>query len=179
MRCFISIDVPDEIKKKLIAAGQRLLGRGVTLVKADALHITLLFLGEISDVEIGYAKSALDSIKWERFTVDVYGIDYFTPNALRVVYAKIGQGATELKDLHDAILRELSKTISGLKRENFVPHLTIARVKPTADRRELLAHISQIESLHFGSFEARGVSLKSSILTPDGPLYKDLYKTDF
>ena len=60
------------------------------------------------------------------------------------------------------------------KLENrFMGHITIARVKSLADKNSFLQLISKTRVNEI-SFVVRDFYLKESILTKDGPIYKDI-----
>ena len=52
--------------------------------------------------------------------------------------------------------------------------MTVARAKRVRDRQELLRAINERAQTDFGSFEARSVVLKKSVLGAEGPVYTDL-----
>ena len=54
----------------------------------------------------------------------------------------------------------------------FMGHITIARVKNLADKKSFLQLIN-VTTVHDISFMVKDFYLKESILTPDGPIYKD------
>ena len=64
----------------------------------------------------------------------------------------------------------------GFKRETkeFSPHLTIARVRTSRRRDELIRCLKEVEDYEFGVIEARCLRLKRSILKPEGPTYLTL-----
>ena len=54
-------------------------------------------------------------------------------------------------------------------------HITIARVRSLADNKSFLQFINAT-TVNEISFMVKDVYLKESILTPDGPVYKDIVR---
>src|SRR4051812_18793089 len=105
IRTFIGIDVGEAIRQRA-ASLQEKLGRsasGVKWVEEHNLHITLLFLGEVDQLDL---VSICRMVK-ERtrdvapFTLGITGVGAF-PSARRpkILWAGIEEGAEELKAIH-------------------------------------------------------------------------------
>lgn len=179
MRAFIALEVPEEIKERVEALGKELGAEGLTLVKRNAMHITLQFLGEISEEQAGHVKEAMQTIKFAPFQAELSGISYFTPQFIKVIFIKVARGSDELKELYAKLGDALSASEVSFENENYVPHLTVARVKHIGDKRRLLQTIGNHAGTEFGSFAASSVVLKKSVLGPSGPEYSDLYELKF
>ena len=72
----------------------------------------------------------------------------------------------------------LSKTIDSElaklgfpKERDFVPHVTIGRVKFVPRRKELMEMMESLKGEEFGRSGVESVELMKSVLTPKGPLY--------
>lgn len=178
MRAFIAIEVPEELKERVLAASEKLKTESIVLVKKEAMHITLHFLGDITEAEAEKVKEAMNSVTHRPFEASLSGISCFTPNFIRVIFADVTKGKEEISAIH----RELSTPLSGagirIEREEFVPHLTIARVKYAADRGRLLDLIKRNSAAEFGSFAVNSIVLKKSLLAASGPLYTELHKRE-
>lgn len=174
MRVFAAICIPEGTKKKLLEASRYFSFRGVTLVKTDALHITLHFFGEIDEKKVGMVKDAMDSIETGSFRVTLHGIGFFRPERIRIAYAGISDGADKVIGLRNALLHKLRIH----DEERFVPHATIARVRGMRDRKAFLELATEYEDYDFGSFTVDSVSLMNSRLSAEGPRYEELYKCE-
>ena len=60
--------------------------------------------------------------------------------------------------------------------ENFKPHLTLCRVKEMT--RALKNFLDEYQDEYFGTSVIDAVSLFSSTLTKEGPIYKEIYKKE-
>jgi 2'-5' RNA ligase len=178
MRAFIAIEVPEEIKNKVETLQKELPSNGIVLVKKDAMHLTLQFLGEISAEKAEMVKDAMQNATRAPFRASFSGISYFTPDFIRVIFAAVGDGSAELKELYAKLANALAEREISFEREEYTPHLTIARVKHVGDRKKLIDEINKHSSLELGSFEVKALFLKKSTLTPNGPVYEDLYKLE-
>ena len=59
------------------------------------------------------------------------------------------------------------------KKDDFVPHITLARVKFMPDTNKFLEHLKQIKTEE-KEFIVDKIKLKKSILTVNGPVYEEL-----
>ena len=136
------------------------------------MHITLLFLGEVSDSKADVIKNRLREIKFEPFEVKFKGIGYFPPRGnVRVVWVGVSEGVGELRKLADEVYAKLKKL--GFRRDKeFAAHVTVARVKRKVDK--LKDMLKGFEDEEFGSMTVDKFKLKQSILRPTGPVYKDV-----
>ena len=162
MRCFIAIDVNDEIKKRIEMIQKEFEIDGIKLVAPQNMHITLKFLGEIEDVSDIVKK--LDSLKWTKFKIKFNRIGCF-PNMknIRIIWAGIdSEGLT--------ILANKIQEILG--RDKFAGHLTIGRVRKKIDN--LPDKIEKLRSKEFGYQLVDKFYLKKSTLTYSGPIYENI-----
>ncbi|MDE1822888.1 MAG: RNA 2',3'-cyclic phosphodiesterase [Candidatus Micrarchaeota archaeon] len=176
MRAFIGIDIPEDIKDAILKASEDFAGSGITLVKRDALHITIRFLGEIQESKTELLCNIIKSVKPGPFGISVSGIGTFGGRQPHVVYLKIGAGNSEISSIYNSISGKLGE--AGLLIEEgraYVPHVTIARVKRGADTRKLNETLDRYVTIDFGSFGNPLIFLKKGVLTGDGPVYTTLF----
>lgn len=165
MRLFIAIEISDQVKNQILKITDRLkLIKGVRVVKQQNIHLTLLFLGDIKDVQGVVNK--LKNIKFSPFEVIVEGAGFF-PNNKNIKVAWVGIR----KNIQ---LEYLQKKISLIlnKRERYVPHLTVARTGfvSEVDKQKLKEIMAvQRETL---SFRVDKFRLYNSDLTPFGPVHR-------
>lgn len=66
-------------------------------------------------------------------------------------------------------------TKMGFKKErSYIPHLTIARVKGPRNKDVLAETVKKMESIEIGQMTLEKIVLKTSELTPVGPIYTDI-----
>src|SRR5579859_1092954 len=110
MRIFIALDIPGEVRARLTEYMERAraLAPQARWARVEGLHVTLKFVGHVSDERVEQIKAALASIKTAPFAVRFEGIGFFpNPKAARVFWA--GVGSTELPALASAIDAALEK----------------------------------------------------------------------
>jgi len=166
MRCFLAIELDEDIKEKLEELKSHFKMKGIKLVEKDNLHITVKFLGNIDEEMVEKIKNLDLSI--EPIKSDVKGMGVFpNENYIRVIWL----GATNLVDLFKEIDEKLSDI--GFKKEReYVPHVTIGRVKFIENKKALKDKIEKHRKIDIGEFEVRSIKLMKSTLTPNGPIYE-------
>jgi len=182
VRAFIGIDIDEVVRQKLVAAQEQLAATGaqLKLVEPPNIHVTMKFLGEVPEDKINTIADSLRKAVagTTQFNIDVRGIGVF-PNLryIRVVWAGVAEGRDEIIGLQQKIDRELGPL--GFRSErDFVPHLTIARVKTAKQKERLAAFIKEMTDAEFGISRAQAVELKQSTLTSKGPIYSTLARIE-
>lgn len=175
MRCFIAIELPDELKNKLYDLQEKLFFEKITKVNKNIFHLTVLFLGELNKNQVEILSNCLDKIKMNKFNVSLIGVDSFKRNSQNgTVYVKISLGDIEFNELYLKVKRTVEDCIDNIKIENTQkPHVSILRVK---DNKEIFKVLKNYSDYLIGSFEVKQFILKKSILTKEGPIYEDIEK---
>ena len=171
MRVFICVELSDEARKEIARIIEKIEQTGLInakYVEPENLHLTLKFLGEVEDSKIEEIKKQLNKIKFKKFKARLGSLGVFTPQYIKILWVELlGEEIYKLKQEVDKLLESLFPEEKG-----FSSHVTIARVKSLKDRRVFLDMI-QKEKLT-GEFEVSNIKLKSSTLTPEGPVYEDI-----
>lgn len=172
LRLFIAVEIPIEVidiiqeiqfflRKKEIFKG--------TFVKSDNLHLTLKFLGDTSDELIPSIIQNLKLIKFQSIQASTGSLGFFSPERIRVIWLSIV--SQELLLLQNKIENNLRWFLET--ENNFVSHLTIARIKSIKNRSKLEKIISEINVPKI-FFTVDSFILKSSELTQNGPIYQNI-----
>jgi len=182
MRAFVAVDIDEAVRRRLVAAQEQLAATGadLKLVEPPNIHVTMKFLGEVPEDKIGGIEEALKRsvAGTSQFDIGVNGIGVFPSlHYVRVVWAGIDEGGNELVDIQRKIDGELQPL--GFRPErDFVPHLTIARVRTAKNRDRLAAFVKEEAEAEFGMTRAQAVELKQSTLTQKGPIYSTLARVE-
>lgn len=178
MRCFIAIDMPEDIKVSISnvieKAGQKV--KGIRWVSAQNIHLTLKFLGDVKEELMHDIEKGLSSvcINHAPFTINIRSAGAF-PNFKypNVLWVGIDE-SEELKRLYEDIEDVLSGL--GFEKENrkFSPHLTIGRVKDRKGIEPVIKELYTFKDMFFGSMEVKEVLLMRSILKPAGAEYSKI-----
>ncbi len=167
MRCFLAIEVPDEVKNELVRIGKEFSFSG-KYVEKENLHLTLKFLGEIDEKDIAKIREKIRKIKLSSFLANLGKIGIFPSEKLiRVLWVGV-----EPADKVRALYEEIEK-ILGNKPGGFESHITLARIKSILDKKEFLGKIKKINVKPI-EFKVGEFVLKKSILTSKGSVYEDI-----
>jgi 2'-5' RNA ligase len=176
MRAFIAIDPPIESLNALwdTCAPLRKTPTRVTWVRPDRMHLTLRFLGDISDEQAALLRERLREsyAGFEVFQLTLRGLGAF-PNlrSPSVIWAGVSPLEGPLQNVQE--IAELNAQRVGMpsERRPFKPHLTIGRVRQEKVDPSLGSKMFELREISTGSFSVRNVSLWKSELTPQGPNY--------
>ncbi len=183
VRCFVAVGLTDEVREAVGGFLAREGGgiREVRWVRAEQLHLTLKFLGEVAGERIAGLAAALDAGLGARppFTVELRGAEAF-PSARRprVVWIGCAEGGERLGELAAGVEKALAPLGFPPEQRPFAAHLTVGRVRvPPRDPAPLLRLLARAEEAAFGSFPVPAVALVRSDLFPSGPRYTILHET--
>lgn len=187
IRSFIALELLDkETIENIVSFSSRIKqNQGkLKIVEPENLHLTVKFLGNISEIQAPKIYSILKedvnktlfngrSIKYK-----LRGVGQF--NKYSVLWIKLVGEVQFLQIIKDTIENLLYKKLNIPldRRTQFKPHLTIGRLKrdkinyKTFDALKNL--INDNKNLDFGVFNISQVKLKKSVLAQKGPVYSDL-----
>lgn len=178
MRLFTALDLPREIKDYLHSIQQDLHSIGnFSFVQPHNMHITLRFLGDMSDGQYEKVDRALDRVGMEPFTLALSHTGYFHKNQIPKVFWAGFEDDKPVRDLQQRIEGAIHD--SGLHpkdmRGKLGAHITLCRFRDSSRslREELDAfnkeHPLPNIPLSFSSF-----SLYKSDLSKGMPIYTRL-----
>lgn len=143
-------------------------------VDANNLHFTLKFIGntESSRTEkiITTLKEIAINTKDLKITINGLGIfgSRYDP---RVIWAGI-ESNKQLLELGENVLNDLDVAGFERGRQNFVPHITLGRIKHIRDKKHLKQVVDNNRALLYQEDWIKSFHLFESILKPEGPQYK-------
>ncbi|MBU4374605.1 MAG: RNA 2',3'-cyclic phosphodiesterase [Euryarchaeota archaeon] len=171
IRTFIAVELPQRFIPEIEKIEFMLNTPGIKLVEPAQVHITLKFLGDISEDNVEPIASALSQVSCKPFEARIKGVGVFPkPAYIKVIWFG-AEGNFEA--LHSEVERVLAP-FNFEKDDRFSPHATLARVKQLRDKAKLLEKIKELEDIDLGSMNVESISLKKSTLTPQGPIYETL-----
>jgi len=178
VRTFIAIDIKSPnvlVKIENVMSYINSLNVLMKLVEIENLHLTLRFLGEVEPFIIQeIVKHVINNIDFKCFSVELKGIGAFPSiNRPRVIWIGLIDDNDYLKSIKEEIDSRLIRIGISIKKEEFIPHLTIARLKsnPSNNLKEFIKNYSNFE---FGTIKVDSIKLKKSTLTKQGPIYEDI-----
>jgi 2'-5' RNA ligase len=177
IRVFIAVDVGESIRKKAAAMQDKLAGSasGVKWVDPASMHLTLLFLGDVEELEVVSICRIVkqQSAKLPPFTLELGGLGAFpTPRRPKILWIGITQGVEQLTRLHDALEEPLLE-LGCYRREDraYSPHLTLGRLTQEDRGNAWSSIIARHAEWQGGSSEITEVLVMRSELGRDGPVY--------
>jgi RNA 2',3'-cyclic 3'-phosphodiesterase len=167
------IKVYDELKNLLR-------GEKITWVDENNIHITLKFFGDTPEEKIPLIINILDEIsrKHQLFTIGLENTGIFGSSYNpRVVWFGMSHD-NELQALAEDILDVLHRNGFPRDSQNYMPHLTIGRVKYLQNKKRFQQTIDTFKNIYIQKVTAGHFDLIESRLTPKGPIYTTIRRFD-
>lgn len=187
IRTFIAIELPDEARTALTDLQHRLKAivptHSVRWTAPAHLHLTLHFLGNVVEADIGKIGEALTGVaaNYPPFSLSLGGLGCF-PNLRRprIVWIGVLGDVAILTKLYRQLGQKLSETINFTPDTRpYSPHLTIGRVKDGLSSTHLaqLGQLLEREQVaaQLATLPVGEISLIKSDLKPTGPVYTKLH----
>ncbi len=175
IRAFIGIAIPVSPSLRKLLHNFESLGNAIKTVSERNLHVTLKFLGDVSEEQIADVGRILAEIvpRYQSHRISLVGVGAF-PHAQRPSVVWIGmQQAGKLVELAGEIEQELRPVGFAPEHRGFSPHLTVGRIK-TRPPQMLFDLMNSHAQLEFGEIMINEVRLYSSELKSQGPEYSTL-----
>jgi 2'-5' RNA ligase len=178
IRCFIALEINN---KKAVEELQLELSEVTYLkhheakpVKRENLHFTVIFLDELDLPDIEKIKNKLSELTFQPINIRYRGLGAFpNPNFANVIWIGLEEeGKNKIISLADSVISKL-KEIGFKPDKPFMPHMTIFRAKK--ERLRVNEILSKYSTKSPGDDVIQKLSLKSSNLTPQGPIYSDMF----
>src|SRR6266446_1706418 len=147
-RTFIALELDESLQHFLGNVIHRLAQQlpSVRWVNPSGIHLTLAFLGELSDEQLPAAKQAADAAAQQitpfEFRLKELGM-FGSQRQPRVIWMGIEESSGNLFRLHGVLNRELELRGFEVDSRPFSPHLTLARIKQplNADEQQTLQRL--------------------------------------
>ncbi|PLW92027.1 MAG: RNA 2',3'-cyclic phosphodiesterase [Marinilabiliales bacterium] len=182
-RLFIAIpfQTEDHFRKEWNAIKNLLSIDNIKWIPEENLHITLKFLGETADEQIPDICEIIDHtfknqkselIHWNK--IGIFG-SHYKP---RVIWL----GCKEedlLRNMYDRLKTNLESAGFEYDRQNFVPHISLARLKKPVDKYRISQITEKYHNFELQTQLIKEVVLMESILKPNGAEYQILHCSNF
>ena len=169
LRLFVGIEFPPELKLRLSLLQTAL--PGARWIDPGNLHLTLRFIGEITEDLAADVDEAMGRLRARRFTLRIAGTGIFGGNRPHTLWVGVERDP-DLVRLHDKIEHALIRAGIAPEPRRFAPHVTLARLRdPELDKLGyfLAAHaLFRADPLPVDRF-----SLIASFPTKSGSVYED------
>ncbi len=175
-RLFVAIKVePEQTLVETFERFRKWFGKeNITWADAGNFHITLKFIGDTAEQEIPAIKSALKkvAVQYASFSLNIKGTGIFGSSYKpRVIWFGVEDPSTTITALSRDIVGVLEEIGIADDRQNFVPHLTMGRIKYLRFKKKLEEKINKFSEVDFQHCAVSSFYLYESELGPDGPVY--------
>ncbi|MGB2630994.1 MAG: RNA 2',3'-cyclic phosphodiesterase [Candidatus Omnitrophota bacterium] len=183
IRSFIALELSQEARAELSRVENILKrsGANVKWVRPESIHVTLKFLGYITEDKVDPISKKLEEIASQTSPFDIVlsGIGAFPGwSHARVVWVGISEGAEQVKTIAGLVEKAMAE--EGFEEENrpFKSHLTIGRVRSSKEKEALAKDAEAIEVKPVSNHISRIILFRSE-LTPEGAIYTPLHIAEF
>jgi len=162
IRTFIALDLDDSIRSILGGVIRQMAPElpPIRWVDPQGIHLTLAFLGDLTDEQVAKAKQAAGAAARQvtpfGFRLSHLGV-FDSSQYPRVIWVGVNEPSGALQQLHRLLSGELELRGFAVEKRVFSPHLTLARIKvplgPDERQRllQLLTEVKVTPSLHHAS----------------------------
>ena len=174
-RVFIAINPPNDVKEKLYSYSRQWPELPAKWTAKDNLHITLEFLGNLTDEEIGNVCPIVKDVaeRHNSFSLEIKQVMYGPSDKIppKMIWAE-GDKSAELAELKEDLEKSLTEKIHfAPDNRTFAPHITLARINAwewksiePEDQPEIKEDIDLL-------FTVESIEVMESELKREGPVY--------
>jgi len=181
-RIFTAIDISDEARRKSSDYIESMSGEFPNLrvgwERAEKLHLTLKFLGDIDEDRLKNLIEAVEKTA-ERFSIFKLQISetgaFPSPRNARILWLGVRDEPGNMRRLNEILETECERKDFEKEKRNFKPHMTIARLRQPPQSKELIEkHLhNDFVSIEFAVSE---IVIYESRLQKSGSIYSIVTK---
>ena len=176
-RIFVAIDISDEARIKVAAYIEELRGEFSNLrvgwEKAEKLHLTLKFLGDIDSNELRNLTEAVEKTaqQFSNYNLQISQTGVFPPlRAARILWLGVDDKHGSLQKINNVLETECGQKGFAKENRNFKAHLTIGRLREPRKSKELTdRHLNK--TFVAVKFEVSEIVIYESRLQKSGSIY--------
>lgn len=169
--------VGDELRAALAA---KHIARGIRWIPVENLHLTVWFLGEVSEPRATAVLETLNApLQVPAFELHLAGLGAFPPSGPpRVFWMSVASGCEQLARLHDEIGERLAPWGFEGEGRPYSAHLTLARIKepPPSSARAAIRQLLRSAHADAGSCRVDALTVFRSRTAPSGAVYEPLLR---
>ena len=184
-RVFCAVELPLKVRARAADHAARLRDRSAetraSWPRADNLHLTLKFLGEIARTRVEALSNAAAraALSIQPFDLTIKGAGAFPPRGFpRVLWLGINDSSGGLVRLQSQLEDECATAGFAREERPFHPHLTLARIRATQGARRL-ASLHQEMGFEAIEFPVTDLVVMRSDLGPGGSRYTEISRHEF
>ena len=170
----IKIEADDNFKEIYNGLKYNLSNQNIKWVELNNMHLTLKFFGETNvDIIPNICSKIEDSLQGiTSFDLMINKTGVFGSNYQpKVIWFGIDNNPM-LNSLAEKVLNNMASLGFERDRQNFVPHLTIGRIKFVNDKKYFSEIVTKYNATSMQKVHVKEILLYESILRKEGPIYK-------
>ena len=168
-RLFVALELPEVLKRAIDGLQEGL--RDARWLDADALHVTLAFIGEVDPSAQRRIEEALDRVEAPALDLELHGLGHFPHRGPPRLLWTGASPAPELVRLAASVRRELAHAGHPPERRKFAPHVTIARLRRPPPVPALQDYLGTRALFRTPAVRVASFRLLSSVLRSSGARY--------
>jgi RNA 2',3'-cyclic 3'-phosphodiesterase len=174
-RTFVAINLPQDLKKELFSYSEKWPELPAKWTAKDNLHITLEFLGSLTDEEVGEVCVIVKEVagRHSSFSLNINKILYGPAKKIppRMVWAE-GEKSEELSALREDLENSLTEKVRFVPENKiFAPHITLARISSMEWRGIEPEERPEVNESIDLTFTVESIEVMESELKRGGPVY--------
>ena len=179
IRTFIAIEIPKTVIYRIreLQDAIKAYGFKIRWVRAENIHLTLKFLGDIEEIKINEIAEAVSKTaeKHSPISLKAKGIGVFPGiKRPRVLWVGLAGQLEALVKLQTTLDENLIVFDFPKEKRPFKGHLTMGRIKDRIDVKKLGDALMAFRRFESETFTAGQIILYKSELTPSGAVYTEL-----
>lgn len=132
---------------------------GGRTMRAETLHMTLLFLGEVPLAQISQLEQAADTVEFEAFAFALEQLSCWRHN--QILYAAPAQAVPPLQALAQRLRTAADLAGIDYDKRGFTPHVTLLRkVQHPPEQRALVLPLWQVQEFALVESQAAGPGVR-------------------
>lgn len=165
MKYLVGFDIADHIKEEIkYFFDTHILNKfsnTVKLIYPGEYHITLAYLGLITEGQRERLISVADRVEFEPFSLNIKGISFYPPGkSPKALWVGINQGREILQSFSRIVRQEITQKCGLMPKDEFFPHINVAKLKNFSNEMSsLYKTIENIWDYPFGSFMVKSFHL--------------------
>ncbi len=184
-RIFTAIDISDEARMKVAHYVESLRDEFTNLrvgwERAEKLHLTLKFLGDIDEERLKNLIEAVEKTaeQFSSFKLQISETGAFpSPRNARILWLGARDEQGNMQRLNEILETECKRKNFEKEKRNYKPHLTIARLRQSPQSKELVGkHLrNDFDSIEFAVSE---IVIYESRLQKSGSIYQKISSCRF
>lgn len=178
MRLFVAFPLPKDVADACAALAARLPEGPVKRVRAELLHLTLAFIGEVGEdvaaVAVAAVAEAAAGVQAFRARLGAHGA-FPTARSPRVIWVGLAEGSDSVRASALRVREQLTRRSVPFDDAPPVAHVTVARLRDRVTPAERAAVRDAVAALAGQvppvAFEVTDIHLMRSVLARTGPTY--------